>query len=123
MTLRRDPPRLRALLLVAVLAPAVVPAPASAQADGTWRCWAVGNIPLATLVIAGADYALVMTDRNFGPRDDPANGPGVMVLDGSAVTPANGPLVDNFGVTGIVSSDGRTIVWSDLGGQVMECRL
>lgn len=111
-----------AITLAAGPALATSPAPASGG-DGTWRCFANGNIPIGTLIIGGDGYEFVVTrttDFSTVKAGDPGNGTGDLAWQDTTFVPTSGPLKDSYEVTGGLDADGLSL--NNQGGALMRCR-
>jgi hypothetical protein len=92
---------------------------ASAQADGTWRCIANGNIPLGLLSVTGTAYTWTKTNASFQPVEARENGSGTIRMAGSTFTVESGPLL-NWGVTGALAIKGVDL--NNRNGTLAACR-
>lgn len=80
-------------------------------ADGSWKCIANGNIPIATLSVSGSSYDIQTSDGKTGSGD--------LDISGDSLVPQSGPLVDEFEVTG--SLQNNVLYWNNSAGTLMAC--
>jgi hypothetical protein len=115
---------LRILLAIPALAglAALATSAAAQQADGLWRCAANGSIPIGVIEIAGNQYRFTSTNTSWEPVANSANGEGSLGYDGPYLLPQDGPLADNFGVTGYLDMNEGYLDWNNNYGNLMGCR-
>lgn len=111
-------------LAAGVLALTIAGTADAGWADGTWLCYANGNIAMGTLTISGADYRFVVTrsvDFRTPKPDDPGNGSGRLTFDGDVFMPSSGPLKTSFKVNGARYADGLAL--NNDAGALMRCHV
>ena len=111
-------------MLAMVCGIALLPVALAAPGDGSWRCFANGNIPIGTLTMSGDAYEFMVTktvDFQTPNPDDAGSGSGQVEWSGTVFTPLSGPLKDEFGVTGGMTADGLSL--NNARGALMGCIL
>lgn len=106
----------------AVTAPTVATADAqTGPLDGVWRCKMNGDIPLRAISFAGSAYQFRTTNTAWEANPNPSDGDGKVRFEDTFVLPVDGPLKDEFAVTGAFG-DGSFINFNTDLGMMFGCR-
>jgi hypothetical protein len=89
--------------------------------DGVWRCKMNGDIPLGTLSFAGSAYQFRTTNTAWELNPNPSDGDGTVRFEDTFLLPVDGPLKDEFAVTGAFG-DGSFINFNTDLGMMFGCR-